>query len=1769
MTRPGFCSTSIFCALALLLVFLPGLLAAGNLSYTRALFEREPNDTPEQAQSFRGTAQVVGELPAGDVDHFWWVVEEEEADRLWRVTLNGQTTDSIRLLISWPAEDGDDAEGVMEFGATTSTKATEAVELLELNIDRRRTSQASHELLIPPGDHLITVSGSGAYELLFEDTRRAAVHRRIEASHASPQNLWGEGNTIDREEIEFNLPVNDPADALWGLILTAELDRRIEAELMNADGTILKREQASGLHVYWSALPLDPGARLRLKAEQGQTIGRLRYSFGSQGMRSQPDRQRARSEAETRWFKPGETVIIDQLDQQREYLAFSLDEQQAEQGWNIVLETEQEATPNVCLHRRRERASICRSQPDGKVFESIQLDPGHYDLRLQGQHNQPAARVQLSLIATDRPPANQARQPNNIAEWAAPVLSGEAVHGRFAGDQRAWFELRVGEPARYWSISAQSAGLSRLFLYPGGTGNALLTNNPTSDSDEIRMENLWLEPGLYRIQLHGKDADYRLLARPQDRPAGDWELEPNDHERQANRITLGEPMHGTVHASNDSDHYYFELPGWNYLNLVLEPVAGQTLRTELSWAGQRIFMTQVNEERPLDFGQLLPPGDYLLSISGSPAPGQPYRILTELRSPRTPAGPEQSGVSRALPINLPPSGEIELRHGVFGHNQQLIALPVSDQPREVRVNYDGGRFGMVLTDERGAELPIETGEGNERYFELASGQRAWLSLRLGNPARTIHFTDPALTAAEDSAVEMTLTAARGLNAVAAYRPEAQRLPMQLHLRNEGDQAETLSLKSHASHAGARLNGLPRTLSLGAGESRQIDIEWELPPTLGSDTPLMLHVMSDGAEARLDVEIEPGRSPLNPKAHQSIPQELLGLTDLAWSALGARFIDEQGETVEEHHNGERVRLQHLIDGMSSGGSTMQWRGSDSLPTLVLAGGGGRLHGFMFNARSSLNPNQRWQRLRIESAIAPGQWQPLIEVELDSHDGEQYVLLEQSAEARYLRLTPLANWGNLGDRDLNGIGLFRALGEPLGELAEKRHDLLASELGGHWVYSRPAESTPDDFPHHARPQTRGVQARSDTVELVYAFLQHRGGYIDSLAWEEDLDWAGEAIEQIQVMTATESPLGPWMDHGLWQLQRNEAGRARYDLPAAIEARYLRLVLSIPDAPEGRGNRRLWRAPTAIRAYEAHGLGRRRSLLGHWGMDDASGPFGPPGGLADGLEIDDRDSSPARPWLLDTDVRGELAQPGDRRSYRIALAEPDNSLQLQLRESQLGRLRAELIGPDDAPVDLDWQQGADGWRQAAAIGLDPGQYRLDLVEPPRSIIFMWDGSGSVAALQPAIYQALNRFAEGLIPGQEAVNLVPLGGPLLIDGWAEAPREISRTLAAYDGRFTSSNSEPSLILASSALQQRQGERIIFLMTDAELLGRDLSVWNSFERTRPRVMALEISHGNPRDAVETRGYQNLMKAWAHAAGGEYYYTMDRATLIRSFEAAMDRIRQPSQFELNVERDYIEPPQPGELMLVSADKPVVAGGAIHLIFDASGSMLRRMEGGRRIDVARRIVRDVLEQQIPPEVPVALRAFGHTEPHSCATELLVAPATGNRQSVLDAVDRIQAINLARTPLAASLDAVAADLVDYQDQRRLVVMFTDGEETCDGDVEASVLALVEDGVNVRLNIVGFHIDELGLQDEFERFAALGGGEYFDTRDSAGLSESLVQALAAPYRVYDRNDEEVGRGRVDGEALTLPPGRYRVVIEAAGGDREMDIELVPSASLQIEVE
>jgi hypothetical protein len=140
--------------------------------------------------------------------------------------------------------------------------------------------------------------------------------------------------------------------------------------------------------------------------------------------------------------------------------------------------------------------------------------------------------------------------------------------------------------------------------------------------------------------------------------------------------------------------------------------------------------------------------------------------------------------------------------------------------------------------------------------------------------------------------------------------------------------------------------------------------------------------------------------------------------------------------------------------------------------------------------------------------------------------------------------------------------------------------------------------------------------------------------------------------------------------------------------------------------------------------------------------------------------------------------------------------------------------------------------------------------------------------------------------------------------------------------------------------------------------------------------------------------------------------------------------------------------------------------------------------------------------------------------------------------------IEPVNEVKTPIGASLDQVSEDLAGVEGPK-IVILVTDGEETCDGDAAAAIERLAADGVDVQVNIVGFALDDEALKSTFRRWARLGNGTYFDATNAEELDEAIARAVQAPFRVYDAAGELVASGTVDGGSVRLPPGSYRVVV------------------------
>ncbi|MEO4042778.1 VWA domain-containing protein [Hoeflea sp. CAU 1731] len=258
------------------------------------------------------------------------------------------------------------------------------------------------------------------------------------------------------------------------------------------------------------------------------------------------------------------------------------------------------------------------------------------------------------------------------------------------------------------------------------------------------------------------------------------------------------------------------------------------------------------------------------------------------------------------------------------------------------------------------------------------------------------------------------------------------------------------------------------------------------------------------------------------------------------------------------------------------------------------------------------------------------------------------------------------------------------------------------------------------------------------------------------------------------------------------------------------------------------------------------------------------------------------------------------------------------------------------------------------------------------------------------------------------------------------------------------------------------------------------------------------------------------------------------------------------------------PEKPGRLLVlpVKGNAPL---SALEVVLDASGSMLQRQDGARRIDIAKATLSDLLNETVPPGTPFALRVFGHREADSCRTDLEIPLAPLDAGAVLDIIEGIEAMNLAKTPIAASLDFVGADL-QAADGERVVILITDGEETCEGDPAAAISRLRGQATDLRINIVGYAIDDNGLAETFANWADLGGGDYFSAGNREQLSAALIAAAQPKFAVVEAGGAVVARGLAGGDPVTLMPGDYEVRFEAGGSSRAITATIRPEMTTEL---
>ncbi len=559
-----------------------------------------------------------------------------------------------------------------------------------------------------------------------------------------------------------------------------------------------------------------------------------------------------------------------------------------------------------------------------------------------------------------------------------------------------------------------------------------------------------------------------------------------------------------------------------------------------------------------------------------------------------------------------------------------------------------------------------------------------------------------------------------------------------------------------------------------------------------------------------------------------------------------------------------------------------------------------------------------------------------------------------------------------------------------------------------------------------------------------------------------------------------------------------------------------------------------------------------------------------------MDDVASQPAQDVELEAGipVDGRVARGDDPASYVFTVPEGQHMARIAVSGRPTVGVGLTLLDESGAEVPMVFGPGRQPGTVDHEAPVVPGQtYRLLVEQPPFSVVVVYDTSASISGYVPIMAAALRSYTRGIVSGEEAVQIIDLEADAFPEEFSDDPWLIQSQLAAHAGSQTGSSSvEIGLIDALDLLlAAREGARAIFLSTDAETssFNDNTELWHWLELIRPQIFATHVGGSST-----PLSNQALMQDWAASGGGYYEYVRSSGTMEQAFDRMATWLRRPADYGLVLDFSEEPPPpaEPGRLSVISDPDAASLGGpsgagtagsaaasnvAIELVLDTSGSMREKLGRQRRIDAAKGVLARLVAEQLAPGTPVALRTF-RPEPRSCESDLVVPLSPLDPVAMGTTIDALEAVKTVQTPLAAAIASVAEDLATA-DGPRVVVVVSDGRETCGGDPQAAVQSLVDQGFDVSVNVVGLGLDRKSRR-EVARLAKIGQGTYYDASDAEGLAAAMKRATGAPFIVLDAAGAEVGRGTVDGPRIELPPGTYRVAL--LGAPSSLDVVVIESS-------
>ncbi len=1639
------------------------------------LFEQEPNNSPKQAASITGPVRLYGDLPAGDQDIFLWEVSDTDALRPWTLTLEGLPG----ALTS--------AQILRLHWSDNGQNVTQVEKLYELSVKNSPRPAYSPPLWLEPGQYFLGVARAGGSSA------------SAETASESPQNRYR-------------------------LFLDAGRPTRPQ----NATNNTADKPFVLGLNTFQSHYASRPDTWVRLNVTPEQ--------------------------ASKTFAIHGSTVLGTSL------------------------------TATLYDAQKQPLATAKTDQAGHFLLSKLQLPAGSYLLKLHGTHL-PAIHL-LKTEITGVPIAGKETEPNHIPQLANVIKAtdeGFTIKGQIDQDyDHDLYRLLMPEG------SADERWQLRLETPPGQSFSMCLKNAQGTDLQcKYRIKSpllpdLFLPDKAYLVEV--KDGQpgtaYQLSLSGQSEGKKQWETEPNDTWQIANTMGPKNLIKAAL-TGPDTDTFRFDVPEPGYHWRVQVMGAGIESLAVLDGSGQTLQSARGSQNsRQLRLNRLtLKAGTHYVQIKGRGQSTGSYRVRVLSTGRIDPAGESEPNDSQilALPLvwhqarksTLNAPSDKDFYHFRLGNEEKIDLQVKPELPlKQATVRITGPDLNKALKPDQNGLYSFNEILPAAKYtlevvaYNLPAPIDYAVRLQrlpffpqkpsIANSHCHPHKTDPgpqekAGTGSKADtgrdcpplpALPVTASLMLEQSSIAAFQPYGQKLTGQLRLKNESATPVQAHLDFALSERRWKVRKAPKAVDLPAGHSQTIPFQVVIPADVPAQNQVRITAQVSAkahapVQAHTDITVSPKASVRHPYWDWGIPLKLLGGFNVAASQFGARVLATDKKLLKQN--------QQLIDGIAEPGTGLRLPSPKSLPyavTVELAGDEPvPVAGVVLDTRGKTAAPNFPHKFSVELSQDGQQFTPVLTGELSGDAQPHGFALQKPVPARFARLRLLSAQPEIAATGHPlSLGEFKVISTPGWDMAHGQGVNLANpNHGGFVAWSRPSISAKRDqaLLTPERDMRSVLVPTGKNTEWVIGFKNTRTALIAGLQGTAATK-AGNAkpLNRFEVFVSQHSPVGPWQAVGQWDMQAKPS--IRFEKP--IWARYVRFLARTDSSNTGKFQYVM--PPETIAIFEQPVGKGYRSITGEWGLGEEKAIFErvhgitlpePKGSRANAIQT-------LKPRQL---VTGQVQLGQTTARYRIQVPEGKNTLLIGLKGDPT--VRTVLAVSDEQGQPLPLRRENQGLTvQQFSTRVKPGQpVNIEVKEPPRSVAFVWDDSGSMAEYRHSIYDAITTYARNVRPGMDEANLLVFGGDYLLKKWTGSSRELLTALNEYPRNRNSSQAERALKKAIRGLADRDGTRAIILITDAEF-SRDndtADLWEGFAQVRPRIFALHVggNTGIPRQ---------LMRLWPSINNGHLAIINNTDDMDLAFERAKVRLRQPARFALQADFDQREDPGPAQLVVLPGENKSTAG-AVELILDASGSMLQRLGGKRRIDIAKAVLSQAIDS-LPEKTTVALRVFGHRTPNACETHLVSPPAPLNKDNIKRHIAAITAKNLARTPIADSLAQVVTDLKGVRG-KKAVVLVTDGEETCDGDPAKVLRALQDQGFALRLNIVGFAIDDKALKEQFTHWASLTGGQYFDAASSKELGQSVNDALRTPYTVFNAHGEQVAKGTVGGKPVSLPEGVYRMKVDS----------------------